>query len=60
MEDETCILCGQSYPAGLHVLGCLICFPCERRLTRGCVPTRGRKGLCRLYAPSPLRGGGQL
>ncbi len=32
MPGQKCILCGKEYPAGLHVLGCLICFPCEKKL----------------------------
>lgn len=35
MEKETCILCGEKVFAGLHVMGCLICFPCEKRLVHG-------------------------
>lgn len=30
--NERCILCGRTSPTGLHVLGCLICFSCERAL----------------------------
>ena len=29
-----CIVCGKSFPAGLHIFNCLICFPCEKRLLR--------------------------
>lgn len=32
--NERCILCGRASPTGLHVLGCLICFGCERALLR--------------------------
>jgi len=60
MPEERCILCGRAFPTGLHILGCLICFPCERRLLRGAVPPRKRTRLCRLYAPAPLRGSGKL
>lgn len=51
MEKETCILCGRPCSLGLHVMGCLICFPCEKRLVRSCVPPRRGKRLIRLYAP---------
>lgn len=37
MEKEKCILCGEKAFAGLHVMGCLICFPCEKRLVHGLV-----------------------
>ncbi len=32
MPGQKCILCGKEYPTGLHILGCLICFPCEKKL----------------------------
>lgn len=51
MEKETCILCSRPCSLGLHVMGCLICFPCEKRLVRSCVPPRRGKRLIRLYAP---------
>ena len=57
---ERCILCGRAFPTGLHILGCLICFPCEKRLLRRPVPPRRRAGLRRLYPPAVLRGGGEL
>ena len=47
-REEKCILCGGAFPAGLHIMGCLICFPCERRLLRG-KGTPGRGGLLKLY-----------
>ncbi|MBQ9264331.1 MAG: hypothetical protein IJ189_09010 [Clostridia bacterium] len=46
---ETCILCGQAFPTGLHIMGCLICFPCEKRLLAPSMPPRRRRALCRLY-----------
>ena len=49
MKEDSCILCGQAYPAGLHVMGCLICFPCEKRLLWGGASPGRRRGLCRLY-----------
>lgn len=47
--EEKCILCGRSFPTGLHIMGCLICFPCEKRLLRGMTPTLRRRRLCRIY-----------
>lgn len=29
-----CLLCGRESFTGLHVMGCLICFPCEKMLLR--------------------------
>ncbi|MEG0742298.1 MAG: sigma factor G inhibitor Gin [Clostridia bacterium] len=46
MRQQRCLLCGQEYPAGLHVMGCLICFPCEKRLLSATVeelPPRGQR-----------------
>ena len=60
MKEECCILCGRAFPTGLSVMGCLICFPCEKRLLGGGLPARKRTRLCRLYAPAPLRSGGQM
>lgn len=60
MPEDRCLICGKRYPAGLHILGCLICFPCERRLMRLAAPPEKRRRLCRLYAPAALRGGGQV
>ncbi|MBR1584341.1 MAG: hypothetical protein IJ662_02225 [Clostridia bacterium] len=51
---ETCIVCGEAFPLGLHVMGCLICFPCEKRLLRSVTPEKRRRGLCRIYGPQPL------
>ncbi|MBQ8536818.1 MAG: hypothetical protein IJ461_05370 [Clostridia bacterium] len=34
MENPKCVLCGHSYPTGLHILGCFLCFPCEKALLR--------------------------
>lgn len=31
-EHQKCMLCGRPAAAGLNVMGCLICFPCERAL----------------------------
>ena len=49
MKGETCILCGRAFPAGLHILGCLICFPCEKRMLWNALTPARRSGLCRLY-----------
>ena len=50
MKEERCIVCGRPFPAGLHILGCLICFPCEKRLLWSAVPAEARRGLRALYA----------
>ena len=52
-REEKCILCGGAFPAGLHIMGCLICFPCEKRLLWGGLPPARQARLCRLYAPAP-------
>ena len=42
----------REYPAGLHVMGCLICFPCERKLLHPettPIPRPVRLRLNRLY-----------
>lgn len=31
---QKCLLCGREAPTGLQVMGCLICFSCEKRLLR--------------------------
>ncbi|NLD82783.1 MAG: hypothetical protein GX637_01335 [Clostridiales bacterium] len=59
MEEQRCIVCGRAFPAGLHVLGCLICFPCERRLLLPLSPPRVRRRLRRLYQGEPLLHGRQ-
>ena len=51
MKEDRCILCGHSFPAGLQIMGCLICFPCEKKLLNNAVKSRSRKKLCRLYRP---------
>lgn len=53
IKQQRCLLCGQEYPAGLHVMGCLICFPCEKRLL-SCAetelpPRTARLKLVKLY-----------
>ena len=49
MKEEQCILCGQAYPAGLQIMGCLICFPCEKRILWNAYAPRRLRGLRRLY-----------
>ena len=53
MNEDTCILCGRAFPAGLHIMGCLICFPCEKRMLWSALPRPRRRRLCRLYEASP-------
>lgn len=52
MGETTCILCGRNDPVGLHVMGCLICFPCEKRLLSGTPDSHRRRRLLRLYSPA--------
>ena len=49
MKEDACILCGQTFPAGLHIMGCLICFPCEKRMLWNELSLPRRRGLCCLY-----------
>ncbi|MEG0491934.1 MAG: sigma factor G inhibitor Gin [Clostridia bacterium] len=53
MTQQKCLLCGKEYPMGLHVMGCLICFPCEKSLLNGTVNTlpkrNARLQLTKLY-----------
>ncbi len=56
MEKEKCILCGASAGTGLHVLGCLICFPCEKRLVHGLIGKQTMANVCHLYASARLEG----
>lgn len=34
-QPQTCLLCGKASYTGLHVMGCLLCLNCERKLLRG-------------------------
>ncbi len=52
MEENACILCRRPAPLGLHIMGCVICFPCEKRLVRSAVPAARRQRLLRLYRPA--------
>ncbi len=36
MNEDACMLCGKTHTAGLHVLGCMICFQCEKMLLKSC------------------------
>lgn len=56
MQENRCILCGRAFPTGLQIMGCLICFPCEKRLLRGAAPRGTRRKLCRLYLPAAEKG----
>ena len=57
MKEETCILCRRPAALGLHIMGCLICFSCEKKLVHGAVPPLRRRRLMKLYLgfpPAPL------
>lgn len=56
MERDKCILCGEDAPAGLQVMGCLICFPCERRLLTEAMLPPVRRKLKQIYASAHLEG----
>ncbi len=52
MNERHCLLCGQEYPTGLQIMGCFLCFPCEKRLMHmaaGEAPRQDRKPLLTLY-----------
>ena len=49
MKKETCILCGRAFSTGLHILGCLICFPCEKKMLSALPLKRKRRRLCKIY-----------
>jgi hypothetical protein len=52
MKQQRCLLCGQEYPTGLNVMGCLLCFPCEQKLLAQAtlsISRRKRHQLLRLY-----------
>ncbi len=52
MKEETCILCRRPATLGLHIMGCLICFSCEKKLVHGTVPPLHRRRLMKLYRPA--------
>ncbi len=54
MRQNTCILCGRAYPTGLMIMGCLICFPCEKRLLSLDAPDNFRS-LGLIYEVKPER-----
>jgi len=58
MKQQRCLLCGQEYPTGLNVMGCLLCFPCERKLlssTAASISRRKRHQMLRLYGAQGTR-----
>ena len=58
MKQQKCLLCGQEYSTGLNVMGCLLCFPCERKLlsaTAAEINRRKRLNLLRLYTGQRAR-----
>ena len=58
MKQQQCLLCGQEYSTGLNVMGCLLCFPCERKLlsaTAAEINRRKRLNLLRLYGGPRVR-----
>lgn len=52
MKEDTCILCHRPTALGLHIMGCVICFSCEKRLVHGSIPRLRRRGLMKLYRPA--------
>ncbi|MBE5802419.1 MAG: hypothetical protein E7319_09065 [Clostridiales bacterium] len=34
MNQQHCLLCGRDFPTGLQIMGCFLCFHCEKRLVR--------------------------
>ena len=48
-REEKCILCGGAFPAGLHIMGCLICFSCERKLVHSSISPLRRRRLMKFY-----------
>ncbi len=53
MNMQRCLLCGQEHPTGLNVMGCFLCFPCEKKLlapaAAQALSRRRRLNLLRLY-----------
>jgi hypothetical protein len=52
MKEDICILCRRPAVLGLHIMGCMICFSCEKRLISSVMPPRRRRRLSRLYQSS--------
>ncbi|MDD3410202.1 MAG: sigma factor G inhibitor Gin [Eubacteriales bacterium] len=51
MKQQRCLLCGRESPTGLQIMGCLICFPCEKRLLASVSVTRWQRArLMALYS----------
>lgn len=49
MKEENCILCRRPAALGLHVMGCLICFSCERKLVHSSISPLRRRRLMKFY-----------
>ena len=49
MKEDTCILCRRPAALGLHIMGCMICFSCEKKLISSAVPPLRRRRLLKLY-----------
>ena len=52
MTKPHCLLCGREFPTGLSIMGCFLCFPCEKRLMQtpaGDTPPKTRQRLLTLY-----------
>ena len=52
MKEDTCILCRRPAALGLHIMGCLICFSCEKKLVKRAVHPLRRRRLMKLYRPA--------
>lgn len=62
IQFERCLLCGRESPTGLHVMGCLLCFSCEKKLLAApalSMSRRKRHGLLRLYGEPNARAMGR-
>ncbi len=56
MLQQQCLLCGQEHSTGLNVMGCLLCFSCEKELLRttaASISRQRRANLLRLYGAQP-------
>ncbi len=54
MNEPRCLLCGRDFPTGLQIMGCFLCFPCEKRLMHTAasgLPRPARRRLLTLYSP---------
>ena len=52
MNEDTCILCRRPAALGLHIMGCVICFSCEKKLIRSAAYPPRRRRLLKLYRPA--------